>query len=234
MSATVAVRERPLLMSGEMVRAILDGRKTQTRRIMKPQPLWSDRLDCWLWDRKGRGMEKPADAVNDPPYGFSPHNWLDLCPYGAPGDRLWVRETWCRYGASVIYRANYSGDLTPIGDLIGGPWKPSIHMPRWASRLTLEITDVRVQRVQEITDSDALAEGVTREYLPPDPDSFHPPGSYGFVCHPGEVGTDAKIWRTPQEAFASLWDSRNAKRPGCRWADSPWVWARTFRRVEAA
>ena len=152
--------ERPIIFSGDMVRAILDGRKTQTRRVMKPQP-------------------SPADVfVGDHGLGMGPQF---RCSYGQPGEHLWVRETMrgeyspARNRYRVAYR---DGGQTTWGNAdaewcgaqdwytIAGTsrqatrWKPSIHMPRWASRLTLEITEVRVQRVQEISEEDAVAEGV--------------------------------------------------------------------------
>jgi hypothetical protein len=260
-TTTVAVRERPILFSGEMVRAILDGRKTQTRRVMQNQPFSNtirfDRLtgnlDCYndylppsatLLD-VGRGANRYTTSLEEEGGSFA-----HLCPYGAPGDRLWVRETWTadfggtfsdmpgawwhevppslrtEKSAAMLYYAadasvyhapsrcepDQSWDTRVSGweptelDLEGRRWRPSIHMPRWASRLTLEITDVRVQRVQEISNSDALAEG----------------------CLPLQMDHGNAI-----PCFEGLWDSLNAKRPGCRWADSPWVWAITFRRVKA-
>ena len=133
------MKEYPIIFSGPMVRAILDGRKTQTRRVIKPQP-------------KGEfcryGFHMPTQAI-----------WTDLtvvsCPYGQPGDLLWVRETFAAAGDQswVEYRADCDSKVIR--------WRPSIHMPRSASRLTLRITDVRVQRVQEISEEDARAEGTT-------------------------------------------------------------------------
>lgn len=138
--------ERPIIFSGDMVRAILDGRKTQTRRVMKPQP-------------------SPADVfVGDHGLGMGPQF---RCSYGQSGDRLWVRETWaCECcGRTLEYRAvhgrceglSYRADGGTGGS---SGWRSPIHMPRWASRLTLDITEVRVQRVQEISEEDAVAEGV--------------------------------------------------------------------------
>jgi hypothetical protein len=223
MTATV-VRERPILFSGPMVRAILDGTKTQTRRAMKHQPLWSDAHNGWLWDRKGRGMTKPEGAKLDPPYGFTQPHWLPFCPYGAPGDRLWVREQhtirpvesepgeWESLARPVIgYKADGGSQRvegnrsTGVGIFHGtvGVGRPSIHMKRWMSRLTLEITDVRVQRVQEISEADAIAEGVA-----------------SFESAPGTPEARA--------AFAVLWDSLNAKR-GYGWDANPWCWAISFR-----
>jgi hypothetical protein len=154
-------KERGILFSAPMVRAILEGRKTQTRRVVKNQV----RRD-----------------------GYT-------CPYGKPGDVLWVRETWCgdRFNG-VGYRAT---------DAQSGPWKPSIFMPRWASRITLEITDVQVERVHDINECDIVAEGIpfpTDRYV-----------SYEELL----------------AAFRDLWDSINGKT--YPWASNPWVWALTFK-----
>jgi len=140
--------ERPILFSGPMIRAILDGTKTQTRRIVKPQP--------------------SRDLL--------PGEWIPpKCPYGIVGDRLWTRETWCRYGSAYLYRADQE-QFTPISDRIGGSWKPSIHMPRGASRITLDIVGIRIERLGEISEADALSEG---------------------------VGVDGQL--SPVERFANLW-----------------------------
>lgn len=180
-------KERPILFSAAMVRAILDGKKTQTRRIVK-----------------GVALEWLDDA------GFDPHFVAkdnDLCPYGKVGDRLWVRETFCpnyfdEPDFTTAYKADYTND---IADVVQEPkWKPSIHMPRKLSRINLEITDIRVERLQDITDADAQAEGVD--------------GWSGVVI----VGNDI--------AFAELWDKINAKR-GYGWDKNPWVWVVTFKRV---
>lgn len=140
--------ERPILFSGAMVRAILDGKKTQTRRIVKPQPETTHNGEPY-WHIGGFRVRR------DPPCGNNPLP----CPYGKANDRLWVRETHCHYGDRYIYRADY-GQFTPISDGIGGPWKPSIHMPRKASRISLEITAVSVERLKAISEEDAIAEGI--------------------------------------------------------------------------
>ena len=209
------VREHPILFSGPMVQAILAGRKTQTRRVIKPQPqpqpdgTW----EIMTEDAAGKWY-RPAGRFGQGPYP------LFECPYGQPGDRLWLRETWAAISktedtspladCNIEYRADTS-DPYPGGwsadEAKGNPdapkWQPSIHMPRWASRITLEITDVRVQRVNYITAADIEAEGIER--LEP----IHKLGP----------------------RFIHLWDSINAKR-GYPWADNPWVWALTFRRLQ--
>ena len=199
----------PIIFQAESVRAILDGRKTQTRRIVKPQPsgdmpgTYADRYahgPTWgVWLSDGRMTE--------------PRVWR--CPYGEPGGLLWVREAWSWPGEeTVLYRADEwarKAQEQALADLNSPQWswRPSIFMPRWASRLTLRITDVRVQRVQEISEADARAEG----------------------CHAQEWCTDpASIDRTSARGdYASLWDSINGKR--APWDFNPWVWALTFEVV---
>lgn len=231
--------ERPILFSGPMVRAILDGRKTQTRRLVTPQPspgesnvaaggLW------WSWE-----------------YPEGRHCTQDRrCPYGVPGDHLWVRETWrpwCgRFDSGVAYQADDAEKLVPDGLAMdwgsalgkdGRPrgldlrqmgfgvagnkyhtekWRPSIHMPRWASRLTLRVESVRVERLQDIDGYDARAEGVEPAPHPATAAQWGGPSR----------ARDALHYRL---AFARLWDGLNAKR--APWASSPWVWVVTFARV---
>lgn len=202
------MKERPILFSAPMMRAILAGKKTQTRRVVKPQPpgLWmkpetaviTDHHGCWAFSRiapNGMAVAWPRGANSI------------RCPYGVPGDRLWVRETWFPETPNrAIYRAD--GEFE---DGYAGPgWRPSIHMPRWASRIILEVTDVRVERVQAITEEDAKAEGVPPERA-------------------ARIGADHGTLQHTL-AFAVLWDSINAPR-GFGWATNPWVWCLTFKRV---
>ncbi len=214
----MSVKERPILFSGEMVMAILDGRKTMTRRVIKPQPevkyanVWFNR-DTRMFDFR---RCSPWSSIR--------------CPYGQPGDRLWVRETWqdfcpmwngswCGHGTlegiKQDHRPVYKADpdelwLRGNGDEKKPPcrWRPSIHMPRWASRITLEITDVGVERVQEISKGDAIDEGVLSE------------------GHPEWDGNPDE----PQRHFRLLWDSINAKR-GFGWDKNPFVWVISFKKV---
>ena len=139
------MKERPILFSGPMVRAILDGRKTQTRRVVKPQPDWIRPRVSDDGIAHGYCGSGPTDGIK--------------CPYGTVGDRLWVRESWAKSG-EVGDATEYRADNP---DPIGAKWRPSIHMPRWASRIDLEITGIRVERLQEISERDAMAEGC--EYL---------------------------------------------------------------------
>ncbi|UQA72699.1 hypothetical protein K1516_07375 [Stenotrophomonas maltophilia] len=192
--------ERPILFNGAMVRAILSGQKTQTRR-----PVKGEALD-WL------GISKYG-----PEYVAVPGN--HLCPFGQPGDRLWVRETWKTHSTfdhlsprEVPPRSNlfYAADdrYSPSA----ARWRPSIHMPRWACRLVLEITDVRVERLQAISARDCQGEGIQSDAG----GGFHVEGGTHY-------STD------PIESFASLWTST-----GGDWDNNPWVWVIEFKRVEAA
>lgn len=208
-----AIKERPILMSAPMVLAILSGRKTQTRRVVK-QP---NRRD---------GVKLVPELLQQIGVGSA-------CPYGEVGDRLWVKETFqietnhnCtdvvdapdkplgpvawnddepegdRYYKCARYRASEPDTELVNDDGETQPWRPSIFMPRWASRITLEITDVRIERLQDITEADVLAEG------------FEFDG-----------------WNTPESLFRSTWDKLNAKR-GYPWESNPFVWRIAFRRVE--
>ncbi|HHF0816723.1 TPA: hypothetical protein ACPIDV_005798 [Pseudomonas aeruginosa] len=195
------MKERPILFSRPMVRAILEGRKTVTRRVMKPQP-----------DFLG--------SMVDP---NTPFKTLDAglharitCPYGEPGDRLWVREAWAAdaqvdaiaprdlsQGEPIWYPADFSVRQTGCSMISKGRGRPSIHMPRWASRILLEITAVRVERLQDITPNQCIAEGAWRE-------------------------KDKELGRGQEAiaAFADLWRST-----GGDWDANPWVWVVEFKRV---
>jgi len=175
------MKTRPVLFQTEMVRAILNDRKSITRRVIKPQPYIL--------------------------IGTQPDEWLakypELCPYGKAGDRLWVRECFAVEGSNIWYRADgtdHNGNVEyPDGFTHIPKWKPSIHMPRKYSRLTLEITKVRVERVQEITEEDALKEGISEFF------------KRGLA--------------TAQ--FGYLWDKMHGKK--YPWASNPWVWCVSFK-----
>ncbi|QNH64141.1 hypothetical protein H4317_11060 [Hymenobacter sediminicola] len=197
------MKERPILFSGPMVRALLAGTKTQTRRIVKAKPGGSFQVYYRPFDnsREVQGLTA-GGTLGD----------VIKCPYGQPGERLWVRETHHKYGSGWIYRADY-GEHTPVSDGIGGPWKPSIHMPRVASRILLEIVSVRVERLQDISLKDVRAEGCeVREF------------SLLFTEDAAErqqVG--ASVYRT-------LWESINGP---SSWQANPWVWVVEFKRIDS-
>lgn len=202
------MKERPILFNAPMVRALLAGTKTQTRRICKPQPygngfMVGHELVChndylppsvMLMDvGKGKNQYTTSDA----------EGWESDCPYGAPGDSLWVRETFARYNIEA-HRHDWAYAATPAADWPkDGRWRPSIHMPRAASRITLEVTGVRVERLQKISEADALAEGA-RLHTDKDPD-------YGYAG-----------W------YRALWESINGPES---WAANPWVWVVEFKRL---
>lgn len=207
------MRDRPIIFSAPMVRALLDGRKTQTRRVLKPQPRQTDTGEWYL--------ATPAGFQ----YLSCPHLVL---PYEV-GDRLWVREAHAMLPRTAYRGSIGTGTIAQIEhptdgysaavfregfDRSGPPkWRPSIHMPRWASRLTLLVTDVRVQRLRQISEADAMAEGMEldnelsawRCYLPK-------PSRQDF-------------WLCPRESFRTLWDSLHGQGA---WNENPWVCATTF------
>jgi hypothetical protein len=176
----MSLRERPIIFGGPMVQAILAGTKTQTRRVVT------------RWVRARQRSGSPL---------------VDHCPYGVPGDRLWVREMWAPQcdedlrpeiaRPTIFYAAGWTGAAIR--------WRSSVSMPRWASRITLELTEVRVQRLQEISEEDAKAEGIIAR------------------------GPGSPTLRPHQRDFRGLWNDINAKR-GYGWDSNPWVWAITFKR----
>lgn len=195
------MKERPILFSASMVRALLDGTKTQTRRIVKPQPpADAHQVETWHHpDTRPRYFTwTSAGEISDA--------WEPVaCPYGQPGDRLWVRETWAPMTIGYAYGADPVWNASP-----DGKWRPPIHMPRAACRLKLEITGVRVERLQDISESDARAEGVTWQEWCQNDDGTN---------EPYEEATDA---------FKRLWESINGPKS---WDANPWVWVVEFKVV---
>lgn len=217
--------DRPIIFSAPMVRALLEGRKTQTRRVLKLAGRAPDFIGprgcerdptCWGWEMQDGYFVTVEGDQNDHAPGWR-NGWRDWVGAYSPGDRLWVREAFSRDGqgnGECLYRATVDGDtgyyLEEIAEI---RWRPSIHMPRWASRLTLIVTDVRVQRLNELTDADAIAEGL--EWVAP---------TWG-------VSGVADSWNgDPRESYRWLWDHING--PDA-WAANPWVVALTFRVIRA-
>lgn len=194
------MKERPILFSGEMVRAILDGRKTQTRRIVKPQTLELFEAAIQL----GEVTDFFTDAIDV--------DWAyvgGFCPYGQRGDRLWARETWGKDDSGdFVFRADDWCEC-PTAD---GKWKSSIFMHRAASRITLEITAVRVERLQDISEEDAKAEGVRQ----------CEGGWWNYIAGEPYQGMTAR------GSYETIWELING--PGS-WEKNPWVWVIEFRRL---
>lgn len=217
------MKERGMIFNGEMVRAILDGRKTQTRRIMKNQPA-------------GDYPETPA-LIRNVGTGFQWHGLygessIFNCPLGSIGERIWVRETFRVHSrasdvATLVYRASVRNSWTeqthrvPVAvcnkPAIPEKWTPSIHMPRWASRITLEITDVRVERLHNISERDSLREGL-----------FQLPASGRYCLQPG-MQYFGMASHSAKEVYSWLWASIYGEES---WAANPWVWVIEFKRVE--
>lgn len=208
--------DRPILFSALMVRAILreieqpGTGKTQTRRVLTPQP----HPDMGFI---GLCAPKPTAVFGYP----TPDADLKVPLRFMQGDHLWVREAWAPLdalthsdpGATALanrgfYRAD---DGTVDGEI--SRWRPSIHMPRWASRITLVVTDVRIERLQDVSETDAIAEGVEC-----DSDGWHE-----YQMSTTQCCTNAR------DSFRTLWDSVNGDRPGCAWRNNPWIEAFTFR-----
>lgn len=235
--------ERPIIFNAEMVRAVLDGRKTQTRRIVKPQPELT-KTSGFSWNGAVYGAGSDDRETN--------RNFAHVkCPFGRPGDRLWVRETWAvvshafsddglmidyvpdrpakavhekpfgkgYYSGHTIYAADGGFTWADDDGCVDGRscWKPSVHMPRWASRIDLEITGVRVERLQALSPCDAVREGLIK--LPASGRYCLNAGAQYF----GGASHDAR------EVFSWLWSSIYGEKS---WQANPWVWVVEFKMVE--
>lgn len=244
-----AIKERPILFSAPMVRAILENRKTVTRRIVKSQYLdgqWSV-----------RPTESPRHERHSHdwwlPTGSQPYAALPPCPYGQVGDRLWVREAWqadaqldavapreMSQGEPIRYPADEAVRQTGCAMISPGKIRPSIHMPRWVSRILLEITDVRVERLKDISDEQAQAEGCF--FTDYGKRCFHGGNGWNDAgdC-PAVVGHQQRegwMWDkttsheqclgSARHAFGNLWNKVNG--PDA-WDSNPWVWVVEFKRV---
>lgn len=230
------MKERPILFSAPMVRALLNGSKTQTRRVVQ----WPVLGPSDGWKRRVYGPDNDLDEV------------AKLSRYGRAGDRLWVRETWycdhcferdyelttnsgrvgprrdpdkaaceAEWREQMYFRADgeASDQFEQLDHGTGRIWHPSIHMPRWASRITLEVTGVRVEHLQFIRADDVVAEGIPV-----------PPCDFTIFDSPDRLMQERDNYA--RELFSKLWDSINGTRPGCAWSANPWVWVVSFRRIQ--
>lgn len=247
------MKERPIIFSGESVRAIQDGRKTMTRRVVKPR--YRDDESgfnvCSCPATNEVWVEKADEEGGD----FEEGTRFVPCPYGQVGDRLWVKEVWRdRFGTAY---ANYgTGNAYPIDDIrevdyksggngyfIGGcifrddelsakwaewsKWKSPLFMPRWASRILLEITDIRVERVQDVSEEDAIAEGIEFD------SGWEEECGEGYTTGEGWMNYKTQDFscESAKESYHTIWDSLNAKR-GYPWESNPWVWVVSFKVVQ--
>lgn len=213
--ANMRHKTRPILFSADMVRAILDGRKTQTRRKIIHTPLhttaiWHDGGAWIVQNQAGKSWKGKL-----------------TCPYGHPGDHLYVRETWRWFDAMAesdqdgVYSGyQYRADVPSEHD-DSIVWRPSIHMPRLASRILLEITDIRPQRLHDITEADAIAEGINSTTQNGGPNKYYDNYHTGRWMEP-------EFLNNPILSFRTLWEKING--PG--WDANPWVWAITFQKIE--
>ncbi|MES0240611.1 hypothetical protein KDV70_07415 [Citrobacter cronae] len=220
------MKDRGMIFNGEMVRAIINGRKTQTRRIVSERHL--NLIDLGSQIGECYPLECGIDHENSQSY------YREHCPFGKPSDRIWVRETYqgplfdyehmesyledsskFEKPDFCIYRADGkpAPEFYDADDNLHCGWRPSIHMPRWASRITLEITDVRVERLNSISQEDAQAEGMELTGWRP---TYSDPDSGG------------EVW-TPYDNFAQLWESIYGEES---WKANPWVWVIEFKRIE--
>lgn len=285
------MKERPIIFDAESVTSILSGIKTQTRRVVKPQPvvpvndavgMYDARDVCYiesidegvvLWEKHQKEWGMPQSIIDDSRPGGIEY-WREVCPYGGPGNLLWARETWRMVGwtddfvgAVIGYRADSEklwrespdsdewedwvlreierfsrlpgvvledGEYE-IDDESNIPWRSPIFMPRWASRITLEITDVGVERLQDISQEDALEEGVETDLWDQAVVARDYSGEGKWFESWGCDDTDTTKFVPYEEiaraSFASRWDSINSKR-GYTWESNPWVWVIEFERVE--
>ncbi|ELX2275708.1 TPA: hypothetical protein ACPZAW_000674 [Yersinia enterocolitica] len=195
------MNEKPILFNSEMVQAILSGRKTQTRRIISEKTLHLFGVAA------SAGQCHPIELCDQRSQSY----YLDFCPLGKPGDQLWVREAFAAglcTESTLAYRATHKTEDLEEGWGETIKWTPSIHMPRWASRINLLITGVRVERLRDISEQDAMAEG----------------------CAYGKGNGEIDLAVRPENHFPTLWASIYGAES---WQANPWVWVINFERMEA-
>lgn len=272
---TGTVKERPILMAVPSVRAILAGKKTQTRRALTPQPIPNDRDDVWDWygrPRAGLTVPRWLGAISPGPPVV--HNLPS--PYGHPGERLWVRENWRVRGGTTTDFEGESRFVSALDSLHGVPGTPArwlgragvifheadardhgeelfgpqathmndvwarrnpLFLPRWAARLVLELTAVRVEWLHSISDADLLAEGMGCAEMDPHPfwhdepptETVNANGTHTLTQREKHAPEASAL--PPREEYAALWDHLHPKK-GLRWEANPWCWALSFRVVD--
>jgi len=198
-------KEHPIIFGTESVKAILEGRKTQTRRVIKPQPI---NADYWTFHQ-----DTPFNGAFYPNTDNALPKLLK-CPYGQVGDRLWVKETWWEDSGDIYFKVDCPTMPTNM-HFEKGKWKSALFMPRKFSRINLEITGLRVERLQEITGEDAITEGFLTYFGTKSYDEY-------------KMGT---LMHSPISQFTQYWDSLNAKR-GYGWETNPWVWVIEFKILQ--
>ncbi len=232
------MREKPIIFSTDMVKAILAGRKTVTRRVMKHEGL----NEPHRWTDKGWNADNRYRTFTAPPDGVKWQRILIKTPY-QKGDLLWTRETFAFYPdeSHVIYRAREGIELAEQGIDLTGCWSSPCFMPKIHARIWLEVLDVRAEKLQEITDEDAIKEGISRLFKPEDigkPGINDLGGWKNYLWHGCAKGKLMEEWawqfsdysKAPRLSFSSLWQSLNAKR-GYPWDTNPWVWRYEFKQV---
>ena len=239
------IKERGIIFNGEMVRAILSGSKTQMRRVIKSPAttLQNNGTNCIVYREAGDpwykdyvfSMRGHSGVWND----YTLPQFLALCPFGQVGDRLWVRETFRVHSratdvATIAYKASERQSWTqqvarvPIElctkQVSPEAWTPSIHMPRWASRITLEITDIRVERLNDISEADAINEGLIKEAYDWRSSEF----PMANVAYRTYLESERR-YSSPKQCYQSLWESIYGQDS---WQSNPFVWVVEFKRVE--
>lgn len=230
------VKERPIIFSGEMVKTILDGKKTMTRRVVKSDFINNYKHAHIIKQSSDKSREGKAYFYDKPVGGMVLSSQLVSNPYGKVGDRLWVRETHHVIGGIADYEieeikqglqdvknfVSYKAD--GYGNPCDGGWTSPMFIPRWASRILLEITDIRVERLQDISEADAVKEGIR---------SLSTYRGSSNTLYPDYSGKIHGLFKNPIDSYHTLWYSLNAKK-GYPWSSNPWVWVVEFKVIEVA